>query len=157
MIKKVLSIFLVASILFVSGCSSSGGLKPGEPAPFSRVYMANGKDTLLSSFKGKTVALMFWASWCNFSKYAMDDFAEKAAKYKDRSDIVFLAVSIDDDREAFDERIRVRHYENMLHSYSGNAGFDETYVRFGSPAIPKAFLIGPDGVIKSSGSRIEIE
>lgn len=155
--NKIIASIFVASALILSGCSSYKGPKPGEDAPFSRIYMANGKDMLLSSFKGKTVALMFWASWCNFSKYAMDDFAEKAAKYKDRQDVVFIAVSIDDDREAFEERIRVRHYENMLHAYSGNAGFDEMYVRFGSPAIPMALRIGPDGVIQYSGRRIELE
>ena len=141
---------------FLLGCSS-GGLKVGDPAPYALIYMANGKDKLLSQYEGKTVALMFWATWCNFSKYAMDDFNKVAGEYASRDDIVFIAVSIDEDRAEFDERIRVRKYDNVIHAYSGNGPLDETYLRFDSPAIPRVYTIGPDGVIKHAGKRVSLK
>jgi len=155
--SKLIKILSVALLLFGQGCSSYDGPKPGDPAPFALIYMANGKDTVLSDYKGKTVALIFWASWCNFSKYAMDDFNEKAGQYKDRKDLVFLAVSIDESREEFEERVQVRKYNNIIHAFSGNGPLDETYLRFGSPAIPAVYMIDPEGTIKEIGRRVHIE
>jgi len=155
--SKIFSIVLLISVLLIQGCTSTA-LKPGEPAPYTILYMANGKDKLLSQYKGKTVAMIFWATWCNYSKYAMDDFRDKAAKYTGRDDVVFLAVSLDESREEYDERIQVRNYtENITHVFSGNGPLDETYLRFGAPAIPLVYTIGPDGVIRTSGRRLDLE
>ncbi len=156
--KNVFIIIATLLILFsLQSCSAKSSIKPGDPAPYTYMYMANGGAQLLSHYKGKTVAVMFWATWCNFSKYAMDDFNEKAVEYNNREDLVFLAVNLDDSREDFDERVKVRKYNNVIHGFSGNGQFDETYLRFGSPSIPIVFTIGPDGIVKNVAKRFSIE
>ena len=39
-------------------------LKPGTPAPDFILNDINGRQVRLGDFKGKTVVLQFWASWC---------------------------------------------------------------------------------------------
>ena len=152
-IKKIFGIF---GLIVLSGCSFYNGPKPGEVAPRAIIALANGQDVLLSSYKGKTVAVMFWASWCKFSAGGMEDFNEVAEKYKGREDIVFIAVSIDESRDSFERAVREREYNNVKHAFSGNGPYDEMYIRFGQPAIPLAVKIGPDGVVQSYGSRIDL-
>ncbi len=152
-LKVSLSAVMVS---FLLGCSSYEGPKPGESVPRSIISLANGQDVLLSSYQGKTVALMFWASWCKFSEGGMEDFNEVAASYKSNPDVVFIAISIDERREHFEKAVRERGYNNVQHAYSGNGPFDEMYIRFGQPAIPLAIKIGPDGIVQSYGSRIDL-
>lgn len=156
--KSFAVLSLVVVLLFIQGCSSSKDvIKVGQDAPYTLLYMADGRDKVLSQYKGQTVVMIFWATWCNYSKYAMDDFRDKAIKYKGRDDVVFMAVNLDESREDFDERVRVRKYDdNIIHVFSGNGPADETYLRFGSPSIPLVYTIGPDGVVKHSGRRAEV-
>ncbi len=149
-------LFGILTLIVLSGCSFYNGPKPGEAVPRSIIALANGQDVLLSSYQGKTVAIMFWASWCKFSEGGMEDFNEVAAKYKGREDIVFIAISIDESRDVFERTIREREYNNVKHAFSGNGPYDEMYIRFGQPAIPLAVKIGPDGVVQSYGSRIDL-
>ena len=39
-------------------------LKAGSPAPDFTLNDLDGKPVTLSSFRGKTVVLVFWATWC---------------------------------------------------------------------------------------------
>jgi len=46
-----------------------GKLKVGSPAPeFALTDIQSGKEVKLADYKGKTVLLFFWASWCPYCK-----------------------------------------------------------------------------------------
>ncbi|MCB9030512.1 MAG: TlpA family protein disulfide reductase [Deltaproteobacteria bacterium] len=151
--KKLLAILLFLSL---SSCATQDGLEPGSVIGYMPLHYDSGVRGLLQQYRGKRVAILFWATWCNFSKPVIEDFNKVAAEHKDDDSIVFIAVSLDDNREEFDTRIRVKNLNNVIHVYSGNGPGDETYIRFGSPAVPKSFLIDPEGKIVFRGRNIKL-
>ena len=59
----------------------------------------NGNSVRLSDFKGKVIALNFWATWCGPCKSEIPAFVQLYDQYKDKG-FVILGVSIDDPPDA---------------------------------------------------------
>jgi thiol-disulfide isomerase/thioredoxin len=58
-------------------------------------------DTLsLAAFKGKTLVLDFWATWCVPCRAQHPLYEQVKQRFRDNSDVVFLSISTDDDRQA---------------------------------------------------------
>jgi thiol-disulfide isomerase/thioredoxin len=57
----------------------------------------DGAPMALSPDRGKVVVLSFWATWCGPCRELEPLFADIAASYAGRSDVVFLAVNTDED------------------------------------------------------------
>jgi len=75
-------------------------LKPGTPAPDFTLEDMDGKPVKMSSFLGKQVVLVFWASWCPDCRAEVPELkAMQAAANPDR--VAFVSVSFDRTREAF--------------------------------------------------------
>jgi len=66
----------------------------GENAPDFTLRDLSGKDVTLSSFKGKTVVLNFWATWCPYCRHERKSLKSLYEKYRDK-DLVIIAVAID--------------------------------------------------------------
>lgn len=58
----------------------------------------NGKEVSLSDYKGKKVFLNFWATWCPPCKAEMPEMEKLYQETKD-SDLVILAVNLDEDKD----------------------------------------------------------
>lgn len=83
----------------VSGVGDDGeGQLPklqGKPAPGFTLVDLDGKTVSLSDFKGKSVLVNFWASWCAPCKLEMPWFEEFSKKYAGQG-LVILGVAADD-------------------------------------------------------------
>lgn len=64
-----------------------------EVIPSIGVVDADGKAVMLSTLKGKTVVLDFWATWCAPCLFGMSALADVVDRYKRRNDVVFLFVN----------------------------------------------------------------
>ena len=73
-------------------------LKPGTKAPDFQVTAPDGKTLKLSKFKGKTVVLDFWASWCGDCRRELPA-VEAAYERFSKKGVVFIGVSFDDNKE----------------------------------------------------------
>jgi thiol-disulfide isomerase/thioredoxin len=79
-----------------------------------------GEKLPLASLKGKVVVMDFWATWCGpcHAQYPLYEQAKK--RFASRKDVVFLAISTDEDRAAvpqFLEKVRWQksvYYEDGL-------------------------------------------
>lgn len=138
--------------LAFSGINPKELLATGEIAPEINVQDVHGNHITLSSLKGKTVVLEFWATWCwpcNQSLPFVDKIAEK---YKDRN-VVAVAVAINDSRHGFNEWVKKHHYNHIQFAYCPDST-SET----GLPALyrvsatPTTYVIDPTGHIVSGGS-----
>ncbi len=58
----------------------------------------NGDRLDLKSLRGKVVVLDFWATWCGPCRGQYPLYEEVKGKFKDRKDLVFLAINTDEDR-----------------------------------------------------------
>ena len=71
----------------------------GAGGPFEFTLSGVGGETLaLASLRGKVVVLDFWATWCGPCRVQKPLYEKVKLRFKDRADVVFLAVSTDEDR-----------------------------------------------------------
>ncbi len=65
------------------------GVQVGEEVP-ELTFDLDGKPVKLSDFRGKTVVLNFWATWCGPCRLEMPDFE---ALQRERSDVIFIGIN----------------------------------------------------------------
>lgn len=63
-----------------------------EQAPEFKVKDINGKEVSLSDFKGKTIVLDFWATWCGPCKKSLPAMQMMVKKYKNDPNVKFLFI-----------------------------------------------------------------
>lgn len=59
----------------------------------------DGSKLRMSTLRGKIVILDFWATWCRPCRAQQPLYEEVVKKYQDRTDVVFLHINTDEDRE----------------------------------------------------------
>jgi thiol-disulfide isomerase/thioredoxin len=59
----------------------------------------DGAPLKLDEYRGKIIVMNFWATWCGPCMTEMPLFEKTIAKYKADKDVVFLAITTDEDRE----------------------------------------------------------
>lgn len=112
-------------------------------APDFTVVDMDGNSVKLSDFKGKTVVVNFWASWCGPCKMEMPDFNEIYHKYGD--DIVFMMVNMTDGGQ---ETVETAKAFISSQPYDFPVYFDvnmEAAIAYGVTAIPATYFIDAEG------------
>ena len=113
----------------------------GGPAPDFALEMFDGKTVRLSEFRGKTVMLDFWASWCVPCRAEARDL--EAAWKRQGDDVVFLGINIQDKRAdalGFIDEFGITFV-------NGRDPDGKIAVDYGVWGIPEAFFISPAGRI----------
>lgn len=103
-----------------------------------------GKDVLLSEFKGKVVLLDFWATWCGPCKVEIPHFIEFQTAYG-RAGLQVLGVSVDDTVDKLEPYVREM---KMNYPVLQGLGHDDLQDAYGPIlGIPVSVLISRDGKI----------
>lgn len=117
-------------------------LKPGTPAPEFVLNDINGNAVKMSQFRGKTVVLIFWASWCPDCRAEVPALKELQAK-TDPSKVVFVSISSDRTVEAWKKYV-AENEMGGVQLYKDKSKVSEDYhVKW----IPSQYVIGPDGKV----------
>jgi len=116
-----------------------------QQAPDFAMYDAYGNEVWLSDFRGQTVVLNFWATWC---RVCVQETPYFDALYQERGDEIKLlkVVLLDGQRETMD-RVNAFMEEG---GYTFPLYFDTTGAAsraFGLRFIPMTFFIDADGYI----------
>ena len=125
-------------------------LKEGNVAPAFTLKDFKGKEHSLSDYKGKVLVIDVWATWCGGCIAKLPTYMAMSQKYKERDDIEFITISIDD-KGAFNSwkyalpRLKLMGVTNLLAS-KGECTFQKDYNITG---IPRYFLIDKEGKIVS--------
>lgn len=148
-----------------AACSATCALAPAyagrnRTAPDFELPALDGKTYKLSSFRGKTVILNFWASWCDPCREEMPSLARLALAIKNRKDVVFLTVSVDEeDASIYDTLGTMFATDDELKAKiaAGTIPFvvmrdvDMKVVRglYGTTKYPETWIIDGDGYIRA--------
>lgn len=133
-------------------------LDVGEMAPDVEFVKETGEKVKLSSFRGKTVLLDFWASWCGPCRMENPNVVRAYNKYKDKG---FTVVSISQDQDldkwkaaiAKDGLVWTNHFADKLIGLKASSLYEIQY-------IPKTYLIDKNGKIAAKdlrGTALEVE
>jgi peroxiredoxin/protocatechuate 3,4-dioxygenase beta subunit len=128
--------------------------KVGEAAPEFTAKILDGDEIHLADLKGKVALLDFWASWCGPCIAELPNLNAIWEAFGKRDDFAMLSVSLDfeekDLRAALEE-----HKIGWPQIFDGKGWDAELGTAFGVMAIPRVFVIGPDGTILATDLRGE--
>ena len=104
----------------------------------------NGQDVRLADFKGRPLAINFWATWCGPCKHEIPAFVELVEKYKAQK---FTVLGISTDDKAEDLRPFAADYK-MNYPVLVGLGHDNLLIAYEAVfAIPVTWFIRPDGTV----------
>lgn len=154
-----LSLLLILFLL----AACSGNIKAtrelvGKLAPSTKFTLLDGSYLTIRELRGKTVVVTFWATTCNNSRRAVSKVNELAKSFKQRSDIVFIAASLDKNEnfQTLKDRIYYDHLDSVVHAFSGNEGDDEAYASCRGENMPYFVVLAPNGIILDNGYDVDI-
>jgi thiol-disulfide isomerase/thioredoxin len=108
-----------------------------------------GNQFNFARYKGKVIYVDFWASWCGpcrqefpYSKKIHASLTEKQKK-----NIVFLYISIDEDPENWKNAIEKLQLDNGDHGYSEGGWASEVVKKYQINGIPRYMIIDKNGTI----------
>ncbi len=120
--------------------------QPEIPAPDFTLTDQYGNSHTLSDYKGKTVFLNFWATWCGPCKSEMPDIQKLYESYGENSeDLVVLAVANPGGQDVSQEEIEQFLEDN---GYTFPVLMDDTGITlayYGISAFPTTFMIDSGG------------
>jgi peroxiredoxin len=133
-------------MLLVSACSEQQAkLTAGESTPAFTLETLQGKPSQFpSDYRGKIVAVRFWADWCPFCESEMQALEPVYQNYRERG-LRILAVNVRQDRETAADFINDLNisYETLLDREG------EVARAYGVMALPTTFFIDRNGVLKT--------
>ena len=129
----------------------------GSKISGAKYFDRSGNEFSFDDYKGKTVILDMWATWCTPCIDAMPDFDKLTRDFAANDKIAFVKVSVDEDRKGWEDYVKQKqHAEN---SYW--VGRDESNPLFWLcykniayegkemvlESLPRYVIIGPDGTV----------
>ena len=133
-------------VLLVTGCSDSSEqsvAQLGQPAPDFELQNLEGQTVSLSDFRGKTVLLNFWATWCPPCRGEMPYLQQVHEEWSD-SGVVLLAVDVGESPATVRQFMQDDNLSlPVLLDTRGSVA-----ARYDIPGYPTTFFIDTDGVIQ---------
>ena len=121
-------------------------LDVGQPVPASMFLDSKGHEVYLTDVKGQYVVVDAWATWCGGCIKKLPYFVALAEKYKNRDDVIFLTISIDNESETMTWKEALKTYNllglvNLIASENRSTFQVDYFVR----SVPKYFVIDKEG------------
>ncbi len=138
---------LCGLILLVAGCSAQAGesltpLPGGIPAPDFELVDTDGKLHRLSDYRGKTVILNFWTTWCPPCREEIPSM-NRAWQQLQQEDVVMLAVNMGEDEDTIFVFTADYPAEFPLLLDRDGAVIAQWPVK----GLPTTYIIAPDGSV----------
>lgn len=120
--------------------------REGRKSPGFRACDVDGKEYTLADFRGRYVYIDMWATWCGPCKRELPFLKALAEEFKD-AQIVFLGLSIDRDKAAWESMVREGSLVGTQLYLGLGSSFQDAY-RIES--IPRFILLDKEGKIISN-------
>lgn len=139
---RAVTVALAFALLGAGGCDR--GARPaqvGEVAPDFTVH-DQAQTVSLDQYRGKTVVLNFWASWC---PPCLEEFPSLEQLQQQVPGVVVLAVSFDTDADAYRQYLADNHLANMVIALDLS---QRSNLAYGTTRPPETYIIDPSGHIR---------
>ena len=138
-IKNLITVFSLIATVSIA----SAQIKIGDSFPVIQIQNNKNSTVKLNSFKGKTVLVDFWASWCAPCRMANKKLVKIYDQYKD-DNFEIVGISVDTDKSKW---LKAIEKDKMKHQQLIDPkGFDaKTAVTFGVDALPSTYLFNSSG------------
>jgi peroxiredoxin len=140
------SALLLTIALVLGSCGEpQNRLLNGDPAPgFLLERLEGGQARFPEQYRGRVVAIRFWADWCPFCEGEMKLLEPVYRKYRERG-LTILAVNVRQDRATAREFI-----EKLAISYDTLLDLEGEVARsYGVNGLPTTFIIDGNGVLRN--------
>lgn len=121
-------------------------IKSGQ-APDFTLPGTDGKTYSLKDFRGKTLILDFWATWCPDCREEMPQLLALQKKLKGRKDIVMVGVSFDTDPAKLEAYVKEQGIGWLQLSDFKSKKESVISEAYHIQWIPTKYVIGPDGKV----------
>ncbi|HEX3465568.1 MAG TPA: redoxin family protein [Candidatus Elarobacter sp.] len=135
---------MLHAIVAAAGLALTGP-QVGAPAPDFHLVTVEGKRVSLAGFRGKTLVLNEWATWCPPCREETPDLIASAKKLGAKGDVVFLGVDSTERAPIVRAFVAARPMP-----YSTATDDEKTFSKaYDVRAFPTTFVISPDGVLRA--------
>ena len=136
---------LTVLLLLLAIPANAVTLSAGDSAPNFTLNDIDGNPVTLEQFRGKTVVIAFWSTWCSRCEEELTFLRDRLGM---REDVVVLLVNQDSERKVSLDRVR-GICERLRISFP--VLLDEglsLWDHFGINALPTSVVVGKNGRIK---------
>ena len=103
----------------------------------------SGDALKLATLKGKTVIFDFWATWCGPCRAQHPLYAEVKRNFAENSDVVFISVNTDEDRELVSPFLKENHWDIPVYFEDGLSRLLQV------TSIPTTIIVNKHGDVAS--------
>lgn len=129
-------------------------IEPGKPLPEFQLHTLHGDSAITREvLAGRVFLLDFWATWCKPCVSEMEYLHDAYDRFKDRG-FTIVSVSFDRKPSHVDDFRRDEWPMPWLHAWVRPEELDALGETFEIGGIPRAILVGTDGVIVAEGPAL---
>jgi len=147
--RKPIQIVILFLIVLVGGYAigssvfgGSGQPEEGSKAPSFELLGLDGKTHTLDEYKGKSVVLNFWGSWCSPCVKEMPALQAQWEKWQDK-DVVVIGVNVGEDQMTVENFVKQVDINFPILMDTGR----DAVRKYGISPLPTTFFINTKGKV----------
>jgi len=125
-----------------------------QPAPDFQLRDMNGKTVSLADYKGKTLIIDFWATWCIPCRNSFPAVKMAVEKYRNDPNVKFLFIDTRETEAGYQKLAKKfladNHYPfyTVFDEKSDDGKMNAIFKKYVMPGIPTKYFIDRNGTIK---------